>query len=92
MPLSHKLLVAIKRSILLWPSGSDTQSVKKPPANTMAPADAQAWDALCTAFYEWFGSFLADLDSDWPLDLSSMRMASGSHCCASDETMRLSEG
>ena len=34
----------------------------RPKEPAMAPADADAWNALCTTFYEWFGSFLADLD------------------------------
>ena len=57
--LAVALLVA---AISLWPADRVTTPAKKTPADTMAPADAEAWDALCTAFYEWFGSFLADLD------------------------------
>jgi hypothetical protein len=30
----------------------------------MTPADAKTWETLCTTFYDWFGSFLIDLDRD----------------------------
>jgi len=57
--LAVALLIA---AITLWPPAPPPPPSPNGPG--MRPADAKAWDTLCSTFYEWFGSFLADLDRD----------------------------
>ena len=55
--LALALLIGV---IALWPQSPPAPVPQNGPV--MNPADAKTWDALCSAFYDWFGGFLADLD------------------------------
>ena len=61
--LAAALLLALLIGILTLGSGEpNPRPAGRTPVKTMAPGDAKAWAALCTAFYDWFGSFLTDLE------------------------------
>jgi len=56
------LLAVLIGAMALWPPAEPP--TPPPDGPGMSPADAKAWDTLCGTFYEWFGSFLGDLDAD----------------------------